>query len=90
MGSNGYSLRLIGLEDGFNDKALERYIVFHGAWYVHPDVIKKYGFLGRSWGCPAVSVDTVRPLINTIKDQSLVVVYYPDRKWINNSAFLAG
>lgn len=90
IGSNGYSLRLVGLENGFNDKALQRYIVFHGAWYAHPDVIRKHGYLGRSWGCPAVSVDTVRPLINTIKDNSLVVVYYPDRKWINNSTFLAG
>lgn len=90
MGSNGYSLRLIGLENGFNDMALQRYIVFHGAWYAHPDTIRKHGFLGRSWGCPAVGLDTVRPLINTIKDNSLVVVYYPDRKWINNSTFLAG
>lgn len=90
MGSNGYSLRLVGLENGFNDRALQRYIVFHGAWYAHPDVIRKHGYLGRSWGCPAVSLDTVRPLINTIKDNSIVVVYYPDRKWINNSTFLAG
>jgi hypothetical protein len=90
IGSNGYSLRLVGLEDGINDKALQRYIVFHGAWYAHPDVIQKHGYLGRSWGCPAVRLDTVTPLINTIKDNSLVVVYYPDRKWINNSTFLAG
>jgi hypothetical protein len=88
FGMYGYSLRLIGLENGINDKALERYIVFHGASYVHPDVIKKYGVLGRSWGCPAVSEETVRPLINTIKDKSLVVMYYPDRNWINNSSFL--
>ena len=89
VGSFGYSLRLMGLEDGINDKALERFIVFHGAWYVNSDVIKKYGLLGRSWGCPAVSEDTVRPLINTIKDKTLVVMYYPDRHWINNSNFLA-
>lgn len=89
FGSNGYSLRLLGLEDGINDKALQRYIVVHGAWYVHPEVIKKYGLLGRSWGCPAVSERTVRPLINTIKDKTLVVMYYPDRNWLNHSAFLS-
>lgn len=89
IGSNGYSLRLVGLENGFNDKALQRYIVFHGAWYASPEVIRKHGYLGRSWGCPAVSINMVRPLINTIKDNSLVVVYYPDRKWINHSTFLA-
>lgn len=89
-GSNGYSLRLVGLENGINDNAFDRAIVIHGAWYVHPDVVKKYGLLGRSWGCPAVSEDTVQPLINTIKDKTLVVVYYPDRNWLNNSTFLAG
>lgn len=89
FGSNGYSLRLLGLENGFNDKAFERDIVIHGAWYAHPNVIKKYGLLGRSWGCPAVSENTVRPLINTIKDKTLVVMYYPDRKWLNHSTFLA-
>ncbi len=88
-GSNGYSLRLVGLESGINDKALQRDIVFHGAWYAHPNVIKKYGFLGRSWGCPAVSVETAKPLINTIKGKSLVFVYYPYRKWLNHSTFLA-
>jgi hypothetical protein len=87
-GGNGYSLRLMGLERGFNDNALRRSIVFHGAWYVDPKVIKEYGELGRSWGCPAVSPATVRPLINTIKDNTLVVAYYPDRNWLRNSAFL--
>ena len=31
VGKNGYSLRLNGLDKGFNDKALERAIVMHGA-----------------------------------------------------------
>lgn len=88
-GTYGYALRLIGLEDGINDKAFERAIVFHGAWYADPGVIKKYGSLGRSWGCPAVSEETVQPLINTIKDKTLVVVYYPDRNWLNHSAFFS-
>ena len=88
VGLNGYSLRLMGLEQGFNDNAHMRSIVVHGAWYVDPEVIKRYGQLGRSWGCPAVGPDTVRPLINTIKDNSLVVVYYPDRNWLRNSTFL--
>jgi hypothetical protein len=87
-GGNGYSLRLMGLEQGFNDNAYRRAIVVHGAWYVDPEVIKRYGQLGRSWGCPAVGSDTVRPLINTIRDNSLVVVYYPDRNWLSNSTFL--
>jgi L,D-transpeptidase-like protein len=90
VGSNGYSLRLAGLEQGINDNAYQRDIVVHGAWYADPAVAKKYGGLGRSWGCLAVSDKLARPLINTIKDRTLVFVYYPDRKWLNKSAFLIG
>jgi hypothetical protein len=82
-------LFLMGLEQGINDNAYRRSIVVHGAWYADPKVIQTYGQIGRSWGCPAVSPGTIRPLINTIKDNSLVVVYYPDRNWLSHSAFLA-
>jgi len=88
VGGNGYSLRLRGLEAGFNDKAYQRNVVVHGAWYADEDVAKQYGLLGRSWGCPAVSQKIIKPLIDTIKDETLIVVYYPDRKWLNNSRFL--
>jgi hypothetical protein len=88
VGSNGYSLRLIGLEQGFNDNAYQRSILVHGAWYADSSFAQKYGELGRSWGCLAVSDRLVHPLINTIKDRTLIFVYYPDRKWLNRSAFL--
>lgn len=88
VGGNGYSLRLLGLERGINDKAYQRDIVVHGAWYANHNVVKKFGFLGRSWGCLAVDEETVHPLINTIKDNTLVFVYYPDRNWLNHSNFL--
>lgn len=90
VGDNGYSLRMQGLEHGINDNAYRRDIVFHGAWYAAGNIIKKYGLLGRSWGCPAVSEDTARPLIDTIKDNTLVIAYYPDRYWLRSSTFLAG
>lgn len=90
VGENGYSLRMQGLEPGFNDNAYRRDIVFHGAWYAADNVIKKYGLLGRSWGCPAVNEETARPLIDTIKNNTLVVAYYPDRHWLRSSSFLAG
>jgi hypothetical protein len=54
MGGNGYSLRLAGLEPGFNDRARERAIVIHGAPYVNPATAQLQGRLGRSLGCPAV------------------------------------
>lgn len=90
VGGKGYSLRMRGLERGVNDNAYSRDIVFHGAWYVNPDTIKRYGQVGRSWGCPAVGTDTAKSLINTIKENTLVFAYYPDRKWLNSSSFLAG
>lgn len=90
VGGNGYSLRLVGLEQGFNDNAYQRDIVVHGAWYADQAIAKKYGGLGHSWGCLAVSDKLAHPLINTIKDKTLIFVYYPDRKWLNKSAFLIG
>ncbi len=90
VGGNGYSLRVRGLERGINDNAFRRDIVFHGAWYADSQVAKKYGTLGRSWGCFAVGENVVRPLINTIKDGSLVFAYYPDRHWLNHSKYLVG
>ena len=89
QGNHGYSLRLYGLEPGFNDKAYQRDIVIHGAWYVNEDVIKRYGAIGRSFGCPAVSEETIKPLIDTIKQHTLVVAYYPDANWLAHSNFLS-
>lgn len=88
VGSNGYSLRLQGLEPGFNDLARERAIVIHGAPYVNPDTAVAQGRLGRSLGCPAVRSAVARDLIDTIRDGSLVVAYYPDPDWLQQSKLL--
>jgi hypothetical protein len=87
-GANGFSLRLIGLEKGFNDNAMKRAIVIHGANYASPEVVKRYHRLGRSWGCPTVGTAIAKPLIDTIKNGSLVVAYYPSNQWLQNSRFL--
>jgi len=89
-GKHGYSLKLKGLEKGFNDKAEDRAIVFHGAWYASRAFADKYGRLGRSWGCPALDKRVVRKVIDTIKNGSLVFIYYPDRNWLSGSRFLTG
>lgn len=74
-GNNGFSLRLIGLEPS-NNNALDRAIVVHGAPYVSQSSIKAMGFIGRSWGCPAVSKEMCKPVINTIKGGSLMLLYH--------------
>ena len=89
VGGNGYSLRLNGLESGINDKAYQRAVVIHGAWYVNSDTIRRYGQIGRSWGCPAVSLDVAKSLIDTIKSKTLVFAYYPDANWLKRSRFLS-
>jgi len=74
-GGNGYSLKLQGLDRGLNDRAEERHIVMHGAWYVSPEHARGHGRLGRSWGCPALSEQVAPSVIDTIKGGSFVFSY---------------
>lgn len=77
-GANGYSLRMDGLDPGFNDHARLRAIVMHGAPYVDPVFAQAQGRLGRSLGCPAVRSEVARPLINHLRNGQLLFAYYPD------------
>jgi len=86
-GRNGYSLRLRGLDPGFNDNALSRAIVMHGAPYVSEAIADRLGRLGRSWGCPAVREEVARTVIDTLKGGALLFAYYPDRKWLAESPY---
>ena len=88
VGSNGYSLRLRGLDAGFNDNALARAIVMHGAPYVSEAIADRLGRIGRSWGCPAVRPEVARTVIDTLKGGALLFAYYPDRKWLDESPTL--
>lgn len=90
VGSNGYSLRLNGLEPGFNGRARERAIVMHGASYVDPTLAAAQGRIGRSWGCPALREAVARDVINTIRGGGVIFSYYPDTDWLKTSRFLNG
>jgi hypothetical protein len=82
MGGNGYSLKLQGLDKGFNDRAEERHIVMHGAWYVSAEHARSQGRIGRSWGCPAVSDEVAQEIIDLIKGGSFVFSYSgTDTSW---------
>ncbi|PWY55214.1 hypothetical protein DGG96_13645 [Legionella qingyii] len=87
-GRDGLSLRLDGLDRNFNDNASSRSVVMHSGWYVEEGFIKRYGRPGRSWGCPALPLATSQGIINTIKDKSLLVIYYPSDAWFAKSKFL--
>ncbi|HZK08404.1 MAG TPA: murein L,D-transpeptidase catalytic domain family protein [Bacteroidales bacterium] len=88
QGKHGLSLRLDGVDGNFNKNARERAIVMHGADYVSPDFINKYGRLGRSFGCPSVSMEIYKDVIETICDGSLLFIYYPDKKYLQHSSIL--
>lgn len=90
FGNNGYSLRLKGLDPGFNDLADERSIVMHGAKYVSEAAAKALGRLGRSWGCPAVRSEVAQKIIDTVKGGAAIFAYYPDQQWLHSSRFLKG
>jgi hypothetical protein len=88
MGDNGYSLRLDGLEKNINDNARTRSIVMHGAPYVDQSSINALGFLGRSWGCPAIPESLHKAIINTIKDGTCLFIYSLDKNYQKRSTFL--
>lgn len=88
QGANGYSLRLDGLEPGFNDQARARAIVMHGADYVDPQQAQEQGRLGRSFGCPAVRRAVAAQVINHLRNGQLLFSYYPDPNWLARSPLL--
>lgn len=81
MGKHGRSLRLLGMDDGFNNKACERSIVLHAAAYVSESSIHQLGRLGRSQGCPAVSFSVIHKVLNLIKDQTVIFVNGNDQSY---------
>jgi len=73
-GIHGKSLKLDGMDEGFNSNARSRSIVVHGAPYVSDGTIKALGRLGRSQGCPAVAPELADKVINTIEDKTVLFI----------------
>lgn len=89
QGKNGYSLILEGLEKGINHRAKERAIVIHGASYSNPSVVASGGRLGRSFGCPALPEAVSRPIIQTIKEGSLLFIYANHPDYLSQSTIVS-
>jgi len=89
IGKHGYSLRLDGLEPGFNDHARDRGIVMHAADYVNAATARAQGYLGRSLGCPALRPEITKSVIDAVKGGGLLFAYYPDPTWLKTSKYLS-
>jgi hypothetical protein len=74
-GVHGKSLKLDGMDEGFNSNARSRAIVVHGAPYVGTGTIEALGRLGRSQGCPAVAPAIADKVIKTIEDKTVLFIY---------------
>jgi hypothetical protein len=88
VGSKGYSLRLDGKEESFNDRIRSRAVVMHAADYATESWIKRYGRLGRSQGCPALPPKISKEVIDLIKNKTAIFAYYPDEHYLNASRYL--
>ncbi|MBN2813421.1 MAG: murein L,D-transpeptidase catalytic domain family protein, partial [Bacteroidales bacterium] len=84
------SMLLNGVDTGFNENARKRSIVMHGADYATHHYVKKYGRLGRSFGCPALPPDDNTAVINLIRDGSVVFGYFPSSDYLSGSCILKG
>ncbi|MDQ6689329.1 MAG: murein L,D-transpeptidase catalytic domain family protein [Gemmatimonadota bacterium] len=78
-GGRSYSsigLRLRGVSESFNDNALARGVVAHGAPYVTADRA------GRSEGCPAMEQDRAQRVLPELADGGMVFLFAPDQRWM--------
>ncbi|RSK41077.1 murein L,D-transpeptidase catalytic domain family protein [Hymenobacter perfusus] len=77
QGKHGLSLKLHGVDEGYNTNALGRAVVVHGAEYVSQEFIRQHGRLGRSQGCPALPVAQTPGIIRSIKGGTVLFANGP-------------
>jgi hypothetical protein len=87
FGKHGLSLKLEGLERGFNNNAEARAVVMHGAEYIG-DNRAGSAYMGRSFGCPAVPQAQSQKIINILKNGSCLFIYHPTQKYLSASKIL--
>ncbi len=85
-GGRSYSsigLRLKGVSQNFNDNALARGVVAHGAPYVTANKA------GRSEGCPAMEQDRARRVLPELAEGGMVFLFAPNQKWMTDDPWVA-
>ena len=85
MAGRSYSsvgLRLLGVSGGYNDNALARGVVAHGAPYVTPTRA------GRSEGCPAMEQSRAQQLLPKLANGAMVFLFAPDARWMASDRWL--
>lgn len=80
-GTHGRSLKLDGMDEGFNNNARSRSIVVHGAQYVSQGTINALGRLGRSQGCPAVAPEVRDLVIDNISNRTVLFINKSQSKY---------
>jgi len=76
-------LRLDGVSTGFNDNALDRGVVAHGAPYVTPTKA------GRSEGCPAMEPSRAKKLLPKLAQGAMVFLFAPNEKWMDSDPWIS-
>lgn len=89
-GRNGLSLRIEGVDTGYNDLAGKRNIVLHGAAYVSLKYMNNNGVIGNSLGCPAMPITMSPKIIRTVRNGSCLFIYHPTPKYLQESSVLNG
>ena len=88
VGSFGYSMRIDGLEPGYNDLVRSRAIVMHPWEGSRPEYVDAYGMTAPTWGCPGIDDRESQYVIDLLADGGLMVFWHPDNDWAVNSTFL--
>ncbi len=87
-GAFGESLRLDGLERGYNHLVRARAIVVHPWDGAGDEYVQRARQVAPTWGCPGLDPDVAADVIRDIQGGSLMFSWYPDGDWSTHSAYL--
>jgi hypothetical protein len=88
LGKNGLSLRLDGVDNGYNDKAIKRNIVLHGCFYVGDQYLENFGSTGTSLGCPALPAGISSQIIHAVRGGSCFFIFHQTPDYLDHSTVI--